>query len=59
VGGIVRVALGSLGPEGPFPGPYDLVVANIIADVLIELAPDLARRTEHEDWVALVMHTSA
>jgi ribosomal protein L11 methyltransferase len=93
VGEIVRVALGSLGPDGPFPGPYDLVVANIIAGVLIELAPDLARavapggtlilggiidekedsvheafaaapltlarRIEHEDWVALVWRKSA
>ena len=39
---VVRVALGSIGPDGPFPGPFDLVVANIIAAVLIELAPDLA-----------------
>jgi ribosomal protein L11 methyltransferase len=38
----VRVALGSLGPDGPFPGLFNLVVANIIARVLIELAPDLA-----------------
>lgn len=42
VGGIVRVALGSIGPDGPFPGPFDLVIANIIARVLIELASDLA-----------------
>jgi len=43
VGQIVNVALGSIGPDGPFPGPFDLVVANIIARVLIVLAPDLAR----------------
>lgn len=89
VGGIVRVALGSVGPDGPFPGPFDLVVANIITRVLIELAPALARavvpggtlilggilddkeasvheafasenltlvrRTQGEDWVALVL----
>jgi ribosomal protein L11 methyltransferase len=40
---IVRVALGSIGPDGPFPAPCDLVIANIIARVLVELAPDLAR----------------
>ena len=88
VGGIVRVALGSVGPDGPFPGPFDLVVANIKARVYVELAPALARllapggtlilggiiddteasvhaafaaepltlvrRTQSEDWVALV-----
>jgi ribosomal protein L11 methyltransferase len=93
VGGVVRIALGSLGPNGPIQGPVDLVVANIIARVLIELAPDLAhqvapggtlilggiidtkevfvheafaatnltlvRRTESEDWVALVWRKPA
>jgi ribosomal protein L11 methyltransferase len=88
VDGIVRVALGSIGPDGPFPGPFDLVLANIITSVLLELAPALAcsvapggklilggiidhkeasvheafaaenltlvRRTQSEDWVALV-----
>lgn len=43
VGDIVRVALGSIGPEPPLQGPFDVVIANIIARVLIELAPDLAR----------------
>jgi ribosomal protein L11 methyltransferase len=43
VGEKVRVALGSAGTEEPFQGPYDLVLANIIARVLIELAPALAR----------------
>ena len=42
VGEMVRVALGTVGPDAPFPGPYDLVIANIIAGVLIELAPALA-----------------
>ena len=41
MGAIVRVALGSIGPDGPFPAPFDVVVANIIARVLIELAPAL------------------
>lgn len=38
----VTVALGSIGPGAPFSGTYDLVVANIIARILIELAPGLA-----------------
>lgn len=42
VGDKVHVALGSPGPDGPFPGTYDIVVANIIARVLIELSPVLA-----------------
>ncbi|MFN8663507.1 MAG: 50S ribosomal protein L11 methyltransferase [Thermomicrobiales bacterium] len=42
VGGSVRIALGTVGPGCPFPGPFDLVIANIIAGVLIELASDLA-----------------
>ncbi len=41
VGAIVHVELGSVGPGEPFQGEYDLVVANIIARVLIELAPGL------------------
>ena len=42
VGDKVHVALGGPGPEGPFPGTYDVVLANIIAHVLIQLAPELA-----------------
>jgi ribosomal protein L11 methyltransferase len=38
----VQVAQGSVGEGEPFSGEYDLVVANIIARVLIELAPALA-----------------
>ena len=38
----IAVALGSVGPDAPFPGTYDLVLANIIARILIELAPGLA-----------------
>lgn len=37
----VHVALGSVGPGEPFDGEYDLVVANIIARILIDLAPYL------------------
>ena len=43
VGGIIRVAEGSVGDGEPFPGEYDLVIANIIARVLIDLAPALTR----------------
>jgi ribosomal protein L11 methyltransferase len=38
---IVRVEQGTVGVGGPFPGQYDLVVANIIARILIDLAPAL------------------
>ncbi len=37
----LRVAEGSVGHGAPFTGPYDLVLANIIARVLTELADDL------------------
>lgn len=43
VGGIVRVAEGTVGADEPFQGEYDLVIANIIARVLIDLAPALTR----------------
>ncbi len=43
VGAIVRIEQGSVDEEGPFHGEYDLVVANIIARILIELAPGLAK----------------
>ncbi len=43
VGAIVHIERGSVGEGEPFQGEYDLVVANIIARVLIELAPDLAK----------------
>ncbi len=42
VGAIVRVELGSVGAGEPLAGEYDLVVANIIARILVELAPGLA-----------------
>ena len=37
----LRVAEGSVGPGAPFEGTYDLVLANIIARVLTELADHL------------------
>jgi ribosomal protein L11 methyltransferase len=40
---IVRIEQGSVGDGEPFLGAYDLVVANIIARILIELAPSLAK----------------
>jgi ribosomal protein L11 methyltransferase len=43
VGSIVRIERGSVGDGEPFQGEYDLVVANIIARILIELAPNLAK----------------
>ncbi|MEZ4563038.1 MAG: 50S ribosomal protein L11 methyltransferase [Thermomicrobiales bacterium] len=43
VGSIIRVEHGSVGPDAPFQGEYDLVVANIIARVLIELSGSLVK----------------
>ncbi len=43
VASIVRVEQGSVGDDQPFSGEYDLVVANIIARILIELSQALAR----------------
>jgi ribosomal protein L11 methyltransferase len=43
VGSIVHIERGSLGDGAPFQREYDLVVANIIARILIELAPSLAK----------------
>jgi ribosomal protein L11 methyltransferase len=43
VGTIVHIEQGSVGSGEPFQGEYDLVVANIIARVLVELAQGLAQ----------------
>jgi ribosomal protein L11 methyltransferase len=43
VGSIIRVEHGSVGPDEPFQGEYDLVVANIIARILVELSPALVQ----------------
>jgi ribosomal protein L11 methyltransferase len=43
VAAVVHVEQGSVGAGEPFQGEYDLVVANIIARVLIDLAPALVR----------------
>lgn len=41
VGGVVHVEIGSVGLGEPFTGRYDVVVANIISRVLIELSKGL------------------
>jgi ribosomal protein L11 methyltransferase len=38
----VRVEHSSAGPAGPFPGPYDIVLANIISRILVEISGPLA-----------------
>ena len=40
---LIRVAEGSVAPDGPFVGPYDIVLANIISRVLIELSHGLGK----------------
>ncbi|CAA9540388.1 MAG: Ribosomal protein L11 methyltransferase [uncultured Thermomicrobiales bacterium] len=42
--GRVTIEQGSAGPDDPFPGPYDVVLANIIARVLIEIREGLVAR---------------
>jgi ribosomal protein L11 methyltransferase len=37
----IQIELGTAGPDQPFTGQYDLVVANIIARVLVEVADGL------------------
>jgi ribosomal protein L11 methyltransferase len=39
----IRTALGSADPNGEFQGPYDIVVANIISRVLVELSSGLSK----------------
>ena len=43
VGAVVHIEQGSVGDGEPFQGQYDVVVANIIARILIELADSLAK----------------
>jgi ribosomal protein L11 methyltransferase len=88
----LRVEVGSVGTDEPFEGTYDLVLANIIARILIELGEgivphvaeggtlvlsgiietkedavrqwfeprgfELVKRSQMEDWVALVYRRS-
>lgn len=42
VGDRVSVSAGSVGPDAPYPGTYDLVLANIIARILVDLSTGLA-----------------
>ena len=42
----VRVELGSAGPGEPFQGEYDVVLANIIARILIDLSGSLVAATK-------------
>lgn len=41
----LNVALGTAGPDEPFQGEYDVVLANIIARILIELSEHLVKAT--------------
>jgi ribosomal protein L11 methyltransferase len=43
VGDVVHVERGTVGQGEPFTGTYDLVIANIIARVLMDLAPALVQ----------------
>jgi ribosomal protein L11 methyltransferase len=43
VGERIRVELGTADPAGPFPGPYDVVVANIISRILVEISSGLMK----------------
>jgi ribosomal protein L11 methyltransferase len=45
VGDRLHVEHGSVGPDSPFQGTYDVVLANIIARILVELSVDLVRQT--------------
>lgn len=49
VEGVVRVEPGSV--DDADRGRYDLVLANILAEVVARLAPDLARHTAADGWL--------
>jgi ribosomal protein L11 methyltransferase len=49
----VSVVAGTVGADGPFPGQYDLVVANIIARVLIELHQPLIHAVRSDGLLLL------
>jgi ribosomal protein L11 methyltransferase len=53
VGAVVRIEQGSVGDGEPFQGEYDLVVANIIARILIELASSLAKAVRPGGMIVL------
>ena len=49
----IDIRLGTAGESEPFRGEYDVVLANIIARILIELAEPLVRATRHEGKLVL------
>jgi ribosomal protein L11 methyltransferase len=49
----LAVELGSVGPGEPFQGEYDVVLANIIARVLIELASAIVTHTRPGGYMVL------
>jgi ribosomal protein L11 methyltransferase len=53
VAGAVAVELGSAGPGEPFQGEYDVVLANIIARILIDLAEALVAATRQGGHLVL------
>lgn len=54
VGDKIAVELGSVGPGQPFWGEqYDVVLANIIARVLIELSEAIVAHTKPDGWIVL------
>jgi ribosomal protein L11 methyltransferase len=53
VGDRLKVELGSAGSGEPFQGEYDVVLANIIARILIDLAEALVSQTRHGGFLVL------
>ena len=54
VGDRIAVALGSVGPGQPFEGRrYDVVLANIIARILVELAASIVEQTRPGGFIVL------
>ena len=53
VADLVAVELGSAGPGEPFQGEYDVVLANIIARILIDLAEALVTATRPGGYLVL------
>jgi ribosomal protein L11 methyltransferase len=49
----IDVRHGSVGLDQPFQGDYDVVLANIIARILIELSQDLVRHTKQGGYLVL------
>ena len=49
----IRLEVGSLGGESSFSGTYDVVIANIIARVLVELSKEIRRAVRPGGTIAL------